>query len=275
MIDARRAAVLLAAWLLVASALAPALGSARPAHEIPVEQVDGTLSGVDSTGWDRVPAASVPLESAPSAVPNANETTTERVDVQAAHNDSHLFVRVQWPDATQDADAADPREFTDAFAVQVPANTTKRPPIAMGGAGNMVNVWYWNADTSAEELLAGGAGTTTKFQDQSVSVSATHTGEGANGTWTAVFTRELDPGGENRTTVPEDDDLDVAFAAWNGSSGERSGQKAVSEWYYLATGPGPQGPPYAAILWAISGISIVATIAVTVRGVRRTGEGGN
>lgn len=272
MIDARRAAVLLVAWLLVASALAPTLGSARPANEIPVEQVDGSLASVDATGWDRVPAAGVPLDSAPSAVPNADQTTTDRVDVQAAHNDSHLFVRVQWPDATRDTDVDDPREFTDAFAVQVPANRTKRPPIAMGGSGNMVNVWYWNADTGTEELLAGGAGTTTTFQDHSISVSAKHTGDGANGTWTAVFTRQLQPAGENRTTVPRDEDLDVAFAAWNGSSGERSGQKAVSEWYYLATGPGPQGPPYAAILWAIAGISIVATIAVTVRGVRRTGE---
>lgn len=272
MIDARRAAVLLAAWLLVASALAPTLGSARPAHEIPVEQVGGSLAGPDATGWDRVPAADVPLESAPSGLPNANQTTIERVDVQAAHNESHLFVRVQWPDATQDTAADGPREFTDALAVQFPANTTSRPPIAMGGAGNMVNVWYWNADTGGEELLAGGAGTTTAFQEQSVSVSARYTGEGANGTWTAVFTRELQPAGGNRTSVPDERDLDVAFAAWNGSSGERSGQKGVSEWYYLATGPGPQGPPYEAILWTVAGIAVVATIAVTVRGVRRTGE---
>ncbi len=33
-------------------------------------------------------------------------------------------------------------------------------------------------------------------------------------------------------------------SCWNGSNMERSGTKAVSEWYHFPLGPGPQGPPY-------------------------------
>jgi complex iron-sulfur molybdoenzyme family reductase subunit gamma len=54
---------------------------------------------------------------------------------------------------------------------------------------------------------------------------------------------------------------------------ERSGRKGASDWYYLALGPGPQGPPYEAILWAVAGIGIVATTLVTIEGIRRTRGG--
>jgi complex iron-sulfur molybdoenzyme family reductase subunit gamma len=167
-------------------------------------------------------------------------------------------------------DASATREFADAAAVQFPVNTSSRPPIAMGGPDNRVNVWYWSGATGTQELLAGGAGSTTPFQNPTVQANASHAGTGENATWTVVYSRSLEASGENRTDLRTDDDLDVAFAVWNGSNGERSGQKAVSEWHYYPFSGGPQGPPYETLLWSLAGVAIVAVVGVTSFGIYRT-----
>lgn len=267
-------AAVLATLVLVSSVAAP-LASARPAHEIPVtETASADLSQPTAAGWDDVPASDVALASAPSGVPNADDTTVETVHVQAARTDQRLFVRLEWDDATRDVSADDPRAFADSAAVQFPVNASARPPIAMGGPGNTVNVWYWSGATGSQELLAGGAGSTTAFPNPAIETNASHAGSGGNATWAVVYSRPLNATGENRTALRADGDLDVAFAVWNGSNGERAGQKAVSEWHYFPFGPGPQGPPYETLLWTVAGVAIVAVVGVTSFGIYRT-RGGN
>jgi complex iron-sulfur molybdoenzyme family reductase subunit gamma len=188
------------------------------------------------------------------------------VTVQAIHTDERFYLHLSWADGTADRNASSPRVFADAVAVQFPVNHSARPPIAMGSTRNPVNVWYWNPSTGSEELLAGGPATTTRFEQSNVNVTATHD----DGRWNVVLSRPLDGAGQNRTTVPMDQDMDVAFAVWNGSEMERSGRKAVSEWYHVALGPGPAGPPYETLLWTIAGVSIVGVAVATITAVRRT-----
>jgi len=265
-------AALVGAMVLSATAAAPG-ADARPAHEIPVSSLpDADLTGPDASGWSQVPAADVALSSAPSSVPNAGDTSTERIHVQAARSGGALHLRLQWDDPTRNVSADSPRAFTDAVAVQFPVNTSSRPPIAMGGADNLVNVWYWSGNGATQELLAGGAGTTTTFPSPAIDANATY----ANGTWTVVYSREIATESASRTTLDSDDRLDVAFAVWDGGNDERSGRKAVSEWHYFPTGGGPAGPPYQALLWTVAGVAIVAVVGVTAFGVLRTrgDEGG-
>lgn len=247
---------------------------ARPAHEIPVtERSDADLSSPTAQGWSSVPAADVPLSSAPSSVPNAADTSIDQIHVQAVRSDGVFYVRLQWADPSRNVSAGSPRAFSDAVAVQFPANTSSRPPIAMGGTDNRVNVWYWSGATGTQELLAGGAGTTTPFTSPAVDANATY----ENGTWTVVYSRSVTAEGASRTDLGSADTLDVAFAVWNGGNGERAGQKAVSEWYYFLTGTGPQGPPYQTLLWTVAGVAIVGVVAVTAFGVLRAqgqGRGG-
>jgi DMSO reductase family type II enzyme heme b subunit len=261
-------ASVLAVVLVGAALVLPTITEARPAHEIPVyETSDGdSLSEPDGQEWTRTPAKTIPISSAGAAVPNGEDTTVEQITVEAALTDDRLFLRLTWPDATRDTSTDKIRAFADAVAIQIPTNASERPPIAMGGTDNTVNVWYWSGEGNSEELLAGGPGTTTQFENTELDTEHTYTDD----RWRVVFSRPLDPSREHRTAVPTDQDLDIAFAAWNGSHSERSGQKAVSEWYYLALGPGPQGPPYEAILWTIAGIGIVITTLVTIQGIRRT-----
>ncbi|MFC7020675.1 MULTISPECIES: ethylbenzene dehydrogenase-related protein [Haloarcula] len=262
------------AALVVLTSVATPFASARPAHEIPFSEVQGSgLASPTADGWDGVPSSDVALGSAPSSVPNADDTTVETVHVQAARSDERLFVRLQWHDATRDVGADSMRRFNDAVAVQFPVNTSARPPIAMGGQRNMVNVWYWSSDTGTQELLAGGPGSTTAFPDPAVSANATYHGSGANATWTVVYVRDLEAAGENRTTLETEGDLDVAFAVWNGSNAERAGQKSVSEWHYFPSESRSAGPPFEALLWSVAGVAVVAVVAVTAFGVARARGG--
>jgi DMSO reductase family type II enzyme heme b subunit len=252
-------------------ALASPLVDARPAHEIPVaERPDADLSDPTAEGWSSVPASDVPLSSAPSGVPNADDTSVERVHVQAVRSDGRFHVRLQWDDPTHNVSAGTPRQFTDAAAVQFPVNTSSRPPIAMGGRDNPVNVWYWTGNGGTQELLAGGAGSTTPFPSPTVGANATY----ENGTWTVVYTRSVSAEGANRTDLGSTDTLDVAFAVWNGGNDERAGRKAVSEWHYFLAGTGPQGPPYQTLLWTVAGLAIVTVVGVTAFGVLRSRGGG-
>jgi len=258
----------LALLVVTVAAVAPVLVDARPAYEIPVDERSdaSNLEAPDSEAWDEVPAATVPLSSAGANVPGGDDTTVERARVEVAHAEDRLFVRLSWQDSTTDRNDTGIHEFGDAVALQLPVNESARPPIAMGSTDNMVNVWYWSASAGTEELLAGGPGSTTEFNESSVAANATH----EDGRWSVVFSRPLDTDRANATAITGEEDVDVALAVWNGSNMERSGQKATSEWYYLALGPGAGGPPYEIILWTIAGIGIVFTTLVTIEGVRRT-----
>jgi len=254
--------------LVSVAVFAPTMVAARPANQVPVYAAgsNADLTQPNGSTWSQTSTVTVPLTSAPSGLPNASDVSTSKVNVQAAHTDQRIYVRLSWPDGTDDANITGPRTFTDAAAVEVPVNVSSTPAIAMGTTSNPVNVWYWNAGIGTEEILAGGPGTTTQFPNASVTTRTRY----ADGRWSVVFSRPLSTGEANRTTFGLDRNVDVAFAVWNGSNMERSGRKAVSEWYHLPLGPQPSGPPYQTILWAIAGIAIAVVVVVTVTAVRRT-----
>jgi complex iron-sulfur molybdoenzyme family reductase subunit gamma len=262
----REALVAIAAVAVVVAAAAAPAAVARPANQIPVSDVTPDEDPGRPTGaaWDHVPAVEVPLSSAPSGLVNASDTSVASVRVQAARTDERFFLRLSWADATADRNVTGPRRFVDAAAVQLPVNTTTRPPISMGNTRKPVNVWYWRGDGRTEELLAGGPGSTTAVGTPAVNATARH----ADGRWTVVFSRRTAAEAANRTSLAVDRDVDVAFAVWNGSRMERSGRKAVSEWYHFPLGPGPQGPPYESILWTVAGLAIAGVTVVTAKAVR-------
>jgi DMSO reductase family type II enzyme heme b subunit len=268
----RRRTVWLVVALVAVATLVPALSMGRPANEIPVEDSTAdpeTLLDPSAEAWGEVPPVDVPLSSAPSTVPNADSISIESVSVQAARTDGQLLVRLSWADATRDESSDGPRQFEDAAAVQVPVNTTTRPPIAMGSTRNLVNVWYWHGGGGQQELLAGGVGSTTQFSDQQVRTERQY----SDGRWTVVYARPLGTDAANRSDLTVDHDIDVAFAVWNGSNMERSGRKSISEWYHFSLGPGVQGPPWENILWAVAGLAIGVVVLVSGHAIWKTREG--
>ncbi|WP_226013384.1 ethylbenzene dehydrogenase-related protein [Halomicrobium salinisoli] len=267
------AAVALA--LLTAAAVAPALVGARPANEVPVTdlpEAGDSLSNPTADAWGQTPEKEVALASAPSGAPNANDTSIEAVSVRAARTDGRLALRLRWADPTRDANLTPGRyttphvnSFGDAAAIQLPTDASANPGIAMGSTQTPVNVWYWSGPTAGQELIAGGPGTSSMVNQQ-VSTNATYRDDH----WYVTFVRNETVDTANRTDFAANEDVQVAFAVWNGSNAERAGQKAVSEWQYFPFGPGPQGPPYEAILWGVAGLALVVVIVATVIGIRRS-----
>lgn len=259
---------ILAAVVAGAAVLLPPVVEAQTESGVPVEYVENT-NGLDTptgNGWEEIQTATIPLSSAGADVPSANDVTVEEMQVQAVRTNRQIRVRTSWADPTQDTSEASVREFDDNVAIQLPADGDEEPPIAMGSSENPVNIWYWSGNGDSEELLAGGPGSTTPFEENTLTTEKTY----SDGRWHVMFTRPLDPRGETRTTIPrEAADLDIAFAVWNGSNMEVSGQKAASQWHRLAVSSGP--PAYERFLWAIGGVMIVVTILLTIEGIRRTG----
>jgi complex iron-sulfur molybdoenzyme family reductase subunit gamma len=268
--------LLIAGALVLAATFVPMYASAAPANQIPVmaasQSQAGSLSAPTAQAWNDASTVTVPLSSAPSQVPDANETSIDRANVEAARTQRRLFLRVSWADGTRDGnvtpsqyDAPRLNSYGDAVAVQLPANASQQPGIAMGSPQSMVNVWWWNGAMGAQELLAAGPGTTTPFDRPAVSTNATY----RDGRWYVVLSRNLTAPGRNRASIEMDRDVPVSFAVWNGSNGERAGRKAVSEWYTFPFGPGPQGPPYQTLLWSVAGVAVAVVIGVTAMAVRR------
>jgi complex iron-sulfur molybdoenzyme family reductase subunit gamma len=260
-------AVAFALALVAAAAAVPTLAGAQGAYEIPVDRQAGAGDLAEPTGsaWESAETVEVPMSSAGAAVPQGSETAVGSARVEAVRTDTRLYLRLSWTDPTANASTDAIREFADAAAVQLPASSTERPPLAMGSAENPVNVWYWSGAGASESLLAGGPGTTTEMNESSMRTASTH----ADGRWTVVFSRPLPADRSNVTDLTTEADTNVAFAVWEGSNGERSGRKAASEWFYLSFTE-ETGNPYEIVLWTVAGVAVVFTTLVTVEGVRRT-----
>lgn len=267
----RRAVVavgVLVVGLLLTSVALPTIASGKPANQVPVTHVPGegdALAQPTASVWEEVETTEVPLASAPSGLPNAGSVATDAVTVAAARTDSRLYVRLQWHDSTANRSTGSPTAFADAVAMQVPANVSTHPGIALGSTSAPVNVWYWNAAEGSEEILAGGPGTITQMNETAIRTAATY----QDGTWTVVMQRSLATDSAMRASFTRNTDVDVAFAVWNGANAERSGHHAVSQWFTYPLGPAETGPSYQYLLWALAGIALVVALLVTVTAVRR------
>ncbi|MCP3974547.1 MAG: hypothetical protein GY720_08655 [bacterium] len=84
-----------------------------------------------------------------------------------------------------------------------------------------------------ENLLAEGFGTLTSLDVQDVEGS----GAWRNDRWRVVFARTLAPGIDGLASFETHRTAVVAFAVWDGASGDRNGQKSVAQFIELDIGP--------------------------------------
>ncbi len=109
--------------------------------------------------------------------------------------------------------------------------------------------------TPVDNLLAGSFGTLTQAPDQIVK----GVGEWHDGRWRVLYARDLAVDGDY-TQFAEDDSTDVAFAVWDGSSGERDGMKSVSQFLTLEVSPELAGDGGAGVTpWIIVLVVLGAT----------------
>lgn len=198
----------------------------------------------------------------------------ERVGVRAVHFHERLYVMVEWTDRTRDEFSDHHEAFSDAAAVQFPSEAGSQvPAICMGQADQGVNIWQWRADQQAApptlpengyvdsypstddlyfpareagnplsrvegrsavtNLVAGGFGTLEIAGGGDLQGNAVH----KDSRWMVVYSRPLAATGEMQPTIDGSTPIDVAFAVWDGSEGERNGVKSVSAFTQLQVTP--------------------------------------
>ncbi len=116
-----------------------------------------------------------------------------------------------------------------------------------------------NRTTPVDNLLAGSFGTLTQAPDQLVQGS----GEWRNGTWRVLFARDLTADGDY-SQFAEEESTNVAFAVWDGASGERDGIKSVSQFLTLEVAPDVAEAGGGVTVWLIVLVVLGGTVLALV-----------
>lgn len=196
--------------------------------------------------WERVPEYQVWLMPAPIWHPSVGLRqeaggTGMPLYFSAASDGARLYVKLRWADETADRITGLDR-FRDGAAVQFALGGANVTPYLMGVAGAPVNIWYWKADDdTAENLAAGGPGSTTRLDDQPVGAASAY-GKAAfapENQWVVVMSRALDAGEAHSVRLAAGGEPQpLAFAVWQGATGERDGHKNASTgWVFLDLSP--------------------------------------
>lgn len=123
-----------------------------------------------------------------------------------------------------------PRETGGPSHLPVTSAPAHDPVFITGwGSGNLLSIPM--RPSAVEDLNAQGFGTLTAqpLTDQNVKGQGIYVA----GKWKVVFTRHLRSKGPFDVQLKAGGKFPVAFAVWDGSKGDRDGQKAVTTWYVL------------------------------------------
>ncbi len=187
----------------------------------------------DDIIWDRIPAYRIGLIPAPPVHPSPqlryDPQKNGHVYFQLARTSDRFYVRMRWPDATQNqSNTVD--TFSDGAAIQFAVNGEDTNFMMGSGPDKPVNIWYWRAGRhDIENLAAGGFGSTTTLPDQVVTGKASYHADdpGQNQYWQLVMSRELDVSGEHQIDL-QNGRVPLSFALWQGEDGQRDGNKVIN-----------------------------------------------
>lgn len=201
----------------------------------------------DDIIWDRIPMYRIGLLAAPPMHPSTqlryNPQASGHVYFQLARTSDRFYVRMRWPDTTQNTGNS-VNTFADGAAIQFALDGPDTNFMMGTGPDKPVNIWYWRAGRhDIENLAAGGFGSTTTLPDQWVTGKATyHSDEpGHNQYWHLVMSRELEVEGEHQINL-QTGVVPLSFALWQGEDGHRDGNKVINMgWIMVNVEPESEG----------------------------------
>lgn len=251
-----------------------------------VYRPDELIAEPFSAAWDEVPSVSFRLAPQLIAADRLFTSVVDQVTTRAIYNDKEIALLIEWDDPTPSrpgdraqANLAPGEMFEDAIAVQFPAEQSEKlekPYFGHGDAANPVVAWHWSAGRAdgraAYEIFEmRGAGTRVERDPARSGFSAR--GQYVDGTWRVVFRHTRNQGNDN-IAFESGRLLPVAFAAWDGSNGERGSKHTLTRWVWLWLAPPPSlkvvlVPALVTTLLAVGLLTISARVR---RAGRRVGE---
>lgn len=135
-------------WMVLV--FVPAEGSAVQSVAVTADLSKLTLESVEdektwASMWKLAPEQSISLMAQPMVVPKPKKTLTPMIWVKSVHDDAWIAFQLSWSDENKSV-AGRPGDFSDAVAVQFPANAgTTPPPVFMGFKDNPVHIFHWRA----------------------------------------------------------------------------------------------------------------------------------
>jgi hypothetical protein len=191
--------------------------------------------------WNQAPPTAIIVNRTPRIYQTepAQDHPPPPCEVRALRAGGKLILRLVWKDKTKNAPLAPPAKhgeagkpdpiykrptgetsaFADAAAVMIPDDWTGPcfPSLLMGDKNTPARLYYWNASRGAAELTASGRATP-QPNGRTFPFRARY----AKDEW--ILTMEVP---DQREGYP------IAFAIWDGQSGDRDGLKFFSIWYVL------------------------------------------
>jgi DMSO reductase family type II enzyme heme b subunit len=182
----------------------------------------GLPTAEDDAGWAGIPALNLGLQPQNSINPGLDEGVSIRAQLRAVSDGQRLALRIDWPDTSEDRySTAHTDRFADAVAVQFDASgEATLPYIGMGEPRRPVQLWFWRAGLTAENLVASGFGTLAPTVGEAPQVGARRVAGGWSVTLIGLLPAAANP-------------LPLAIATWDGAAAGRDGRKHLSPWRLL------------------------------------------
>ncbi len=224
----------------------------------------------DDPLWLRIQPVTVPITYQVLMIP-WGKSDKGPMEVRAFHNGKTVYFCLEWNDSTEDRGGPRVEDLADAAAMMFSLQAAQTSSLMMGFLGR-VNIWHWKANwdqevwakakaatgyadfypfendptfyparatgnlraaqsraTAVEDIVSEGPGSITAKQKQVVQ------GRGLwrEGRWRVVLQRELAAREADDFQFVPGQKARIAFAAWDGSRGEKGSRKSISEWVWL------------------------------------------
>ncbi len=242
------------------------------AHYSALSNQDLSAPDPQANLWDDVAKTTVILLPQVVTPPSRVQTTVQKLNVQAIHNNVWLALRLTWDDPTQDFQMQS-HHASDACAIQFPVREFDKTSPFMGTKDYGVAIYYWKAawqkDVEAGfqgikelyphtwvdsyefgEEIALNAHNPVSLQKRRRPVedliaagfgtlttqqqqNAEGSGVWQEGSWSVVIARQLATGDEQDPQLSVGTKTGLSFAIWEGSQGDVGGRKNYSMWVPL------------------------------------------
>jgi mono/diheme cytochrome c family protein len=138
-------------------------------------------------------------------------------------------------DPFAEAPEAPPSEFSDAVAIQIPAEVptgARKPYFIFGDAQAPVDLWFFDL-ANADPLQFTGKGSADIAPNAKPEVTGTASYD--QGEWSVIFKRPIRPA--SGAAFAQGTFMPVAFSVWDGFSRERGNRRGLTQWYSLYMEP--------------------------------------